>query len=56
MELNSFYDLYANNLAINMILIVGATAVAFILARLLPMVDYRICEKVGLNIQGGVSL
>ncbi|QFJ53559.1 VanZ family protein [Pseudobutyrivibrio xylanivorans] len=55
MELNSFYDLYANNLAINMILIVGATAVAFILARLLPMVDYRICEKVGLNIQGGVS-
>ncbi|SDB34156.1 VanZ like family protein [Pseudobutyrivibrio sp. YE44] len=55
MELNSFYDLYANNWITNLVLMIGATAIAFLLARLLPIVDYNICEKVGLNLQGGVS-
>lgn len=55
MELNSFYDLYANNWITNLVLLIGATLIAFLLAYLLPFMDYRICDKIGLNLQGGVS-
>lgn len=56
MELNSFYDLYANNLITNLLLMISATLVAYILAFLLPIVDYKLSNKVGLNLQGGLSI
>ncbi len=55
MELNSFYDLYANNWMTNWVLTSAATVIALLLAMLLPIVDYNVCEKIGLNLQGGVS-
>lgn len=55
MELNSFYNLYENNWVTNIGLMLSATAVAFVLAYLLPFFDNLICTKIGLNLQGGVS-
>ena len=55
MELNSFYDFYANNWISNVIIVVGATIIALLLAYLLPYFDNRISKKIGLNLQGGVS-
>ena len=55
MELNSFYDFYANNWISNVIIVVGATVIALLLAYLLPFFDNKICNKIGLNLQGGVS-
>ena len=55
MELNSFYDLYANNWVTNIIIVVGATLLAVLLVYLLPYFDNRICNKLGLNLQGGIS-
>ncbi len=55
MELNSFYDFYANNWITNIIILVGATFIAVFLAYLVPFLDYKICNKIGLNLQGGVS-
>lgn len=55
MELNSFYDFYANNWITNAIIVVGATIIALLLAYLLPYFDNKICKKIGLNLQGGVS-
>ncbi|MCR5581828.1 MAG: VanZ family protein [Pseudobutyrivibrio sp.] len=55
MELNSFYDLYANNWVTNIIIVAGATLLAVLLVYLLPYFDNRICNKLGLNLQGGIS-
>ncbi len=55
MELNSFYDLYANNWISNLLLVIISTLIAFILAHLLPVIDNKICKKVGLSLQGGLN-
>jgi len=55
LELNSFYDFYANNWISNVIIVVGASIIALLLAYLLPFFDNKICNKIGLNLQGGVS-
>ncbi len=55
MELNSFYDLYTNDWITNIILMVGASLIAAFLAYLVPLMDQHICNKIGLNLQGGIS-
>ncbi len=55
MELKSFYDLYANNWITNLVLVLSVTAIAFVLAYLLPVVDYRLSNKLGLSLYGGVN-
>ncbi len=55
MEINSFYNLYANTYITNFILVIGITGLTIALAWIMPIIDERVCKKAGVNLWGGVS-
>ena len=55
MELNSFYNLYENNLISNVLIVIVVTAIAFILSCILPLSDKKISDYFGINLYGGID-